>query len=123
MTTESSTRGDEVRHRPRFGGGAPQLHGSRRSELLRDADAFYKAESLVDRLAKGRGFGKNCVAVIGDSPGNVAAEGRLAQDLKAAVSALQQQNPDALQTLSDQINADIQAIRPGPTFALTLPAH
>lgn len=88
-----------------------------------DAEAFYKAESLVDRLAKGRGFGKNCVAVIGDSPGNVAAEGRLAQHLKAAVTALQQQNPDALQTLSDQINADIHAIRPGPRSLSLCPHH
>jgi hypothetical protein len=87
-----------------------------------DAEAFYKAESLVDRLARGRGFGKNCVAVIGDSPGNIAAEGRLAQHLKAAATALQQQNPDALQTLSDQIHADIQAIKPGPR-SLSLCPH
>jgi len=87
-----------------------------------DAAAFYNAESLVDRLAKARGFGRACVAVIGDSPSNIAAEGRLAQELKAAVTALQQQNPDALQTLAGQIHADIQAIRPGPS-ALSLCRH
>jgi hypothetical protein len=87
-----------------------------------DAYAFYRAESRVDRLARARGFSGGCVAVIGDSPGNITAEGRLAQDLKAAVSALQQQNPDALQTLPDQIHSDIQAIRPGPS-SLSLCPH
>jgi hypothetical protein len=92
------------------------------SSYYSDAYAFYKAESLVDRLAKARGFGRACVAVIGDSSGNIAAEGRLAQDLKSAVTALQQQNPDALQTLSGQIHADIEAITPGPS-SLSLCPH
>ena len=92
------------------------------SSYYSDANAFYRAESLVDRLAKARGFRSTCVAVIGDSPRNIAAEGRLAQDLKAAVSALQQQNPDALQTLSGNIHADIEAIRPGPS-SLSLCPH
>lgn len=87
-----------------------------------DAFAFYRAESRVDRLAKARGFNRTCVAVIGDSPSNIAAEGHLAQDLKTAVIALQQQNPDALQTLSGQIHADIEAIRPGP-MSLSLCRH
>ncbi len=87
-----------------------------------DAEAFYQAESSVNRLAKARGFSSTCVAVIGDSQGNVAAEGRLAQDLNAAVSALQHQNPDALQTLFNQLETAIQSIRPGPS-SLSLCPH
>ena len=87
-----------------------------------DAAAFYQAESSVNRLAKARGFSSTCVAVIGDSQANVAAEGRLAQDLKAAVSALRQQNPDALQTLFNQIQNAIRSIRPGPS-SLSLCPH
>jgi hypothetical protein len=86
-----------------------------------DASAFYRAESHVNELAKARGFSKDCVAVIGDSPGNIAAEGRLAQDLRAAVSALQQGNPNALQTLPDQIHADIESIKPGPSSLALCP--
>lgn len=80
-----------------------------------DAEAFYRAESLVDRLARARGFSNSCVAVIGDSPGNIAAEGRLAANLKAAVQALKRKNPQALQTLSGQIHAAVKAIKPGPS--------
>ncbi len=87
-----------------------------------DANAFYKDESAVNRLAKARGFSRKCVAVIGDSTANIAAEGRLAQDLKAAVTALQQQNPNALQTLFNQIHSDVRSIRPGPT-SLSLCPH
>jgi hypothetical protein len=79
-----------------------------------DAEAFYLAEARVDRLARARGFSRTCVAVIGDSPGNIAAEGRLAGDLKAVVRALKSQNPDALQTLSDRVGRDANAIKPGP---------
>jgi hypothetical protein len=79
-----------------------------------DAEAFYKAESYVDRLAKARGFSSSCVAVIGDSRANIAAERKLANDLKSAVQAMKNQNPQALQTLSDQINAAVKAIKPGP---------
>lgn len=87
-----------------------------------DAEAFYRAESYVDRLARERGFSRSCVAVIGDSPANIAAEGRLAADLKAAVQALKRQNPDALRTLSDQIHAAVTAVRPGPS-SLSLCPH
>ena len=87
-----------------------------------DAEAFYRAETYVDRLARARGFSSSCVAVIGDSPGNIAAEGKLASDLKAAVQALKNQNPQALQTLSDEIQADIKAIKPGPS-SLSLCPH
>jgi hypothetical protein len=87
-----------------------------------DAEAFYRAESYVDRLAKRRGFDSRCVAVIGDSPDNIAAEGRLAGDLKAAVQALKNQDSQALQTLSSQLQADIRAIRPGPS-SLSLCPH
>lgn len=87
-----------------------------------DAEAFYRAESLVNRLATARGFSRTCVAVIGDSPGNVAAEGRLAQDLKAAVTALEHRNPDALQTLTTRIHTDLKSIRRGPT-SLSLCPH
>jgi hypothetical protein len=88
----------------------------------RDAEAFYAAESHVDRIARARGFSSRCVAVIGDSPANIAAEGRLAADLKQAVEALQNQNPQALQTLADQIHAAVQAIKPGPS-SLSLCPH
>jgi hypothetical protein len=86
-----------------------------------DAEAFYRAESSVNRLAKARRFSNTCVAVIGDSQGNIAAEGRLAQDLKAAVGALQQQNPDALQTLFSQIQTAIRSIKPGPSSLAQCP--
>ena len=79
-----------------------------------DAEAFYRAESLVNRLAMGRGFSKACIAVIGDSPTNVAAEGRLAGDLKAAVAALRKGDPTALQTLTANIKRDAESIKPGP---------
>lgn len=78
-----------------------------------DAESFYQAESRVDQLARARGFGTSCVAEIGDSPGNLAAESRLAQALRSAVGALQQQNADALQTLFNQLQTDIRSIRPG----------
>jgi hypothetical protein len=87
-----------------------------------DAETFYRAESYVDRLARARGFSSACVAVIGDSRRNITAEGRLAGDLKAAVQALRSQNPQALQTLSGQIEADIKAIKPGPS-SLSLCPH
>jgi hypothetical protein len=87
-----------------------------------DAEAFYRAETYVDRLARARGFSRSCVAVIGDSRGNIAAEGRLARDLRAAVQALNHQNPQALQTLSNEIQADIKAIKPGPS-SLSLCPH
>ena len=87
-----------------------------------DAESFYRAESYVDRLARSRGFSSTCVAVIGDSQGNIAAEGRLAGDLKAAVQALKDQNPEALQTLSSQIQSTVKSIRPGPS-SLSLCPH
>ena len=86
------------------------------------AEGFYRAESYVDTLARARGFDGRCVAVIGDSPANIAAEGRLAGDLKAAVQALKDQNPQALQTLSDQIHTAAKAIKPGPS-SLSLCPH
>jgi hypothetical protein len=87
-----------------------------------DAEAFYRAESYVDRLATRRGFDRSCVAVIGDSADNIAAEGRLAGDLRAAVQALKNQNSQALETLSNQLQADIKAIKPGPS-SLSLCPH
>jgi hypothetical protein len=78
-----------------------------------DAESFYHAETHVDRLARARGFSSRCVAVIGDSPGNISAEGRVAGDLRAAVAALRNQNPDALQTLSNRLERDVNSIRPG----------
>jgi len=87
-----------------------------------DAEAFYRAETSVNHLAKARGFSNTCVAVIGDSQGNLAAEGRLAQDLKAAVNALQKQDQDALQTLFGQIDSTVKSIKPGPS-SLSLCPH
>lgn len=87
----------------------------------RDAEAFYRAESRVDQLARTRGFSRSCIAVIGDSPANIAAEGKLAGDLGAAIQALRQQNPQALQTLSDQIHAAVKSIRPGPSSLALCP--
>jgi hypothetical protein len=87
----------------------------------RDAEAFYRAESNVDRLARQRGFSRGCIAVIGDSRGNIAAERRLAAALKAATQALENQNPDALQTLSAQIQAAVKAIKPGPSSLAVCP--
>ena len=60
--------------------------------------------------------------MIGDSQANIAAEGRLAKDLGATASALQQQNSDALQTLFSQIQTDLRSIRPGPS-SLSLCPH
>jgi hypothetical protein len=87
-----------------------------------DAESFYRAETYVDRLAKARGFSSTCVAVIGDSQRNIAAEGRLAGDLRAAVQALKTQNPDVLQNLSGEIQATVKSIRPGPS-SLSLCPH
>ena len=87
-----------------------------------DAEAFYRAETHVNRVARARGFSSTCVAVIGDSPRNISAEGRVAGDLKAAVSALRSQNPDALQTLSDRLDRDVNSIKPGPS-SLSLCPH
>jgi hypothetical protein len=87
----------------------------------RDAEAFYRAESSANQLARQRGFSRRCIAVIGDSPGNIAAEGRLADDLKAAAQALENQNPQALQTLSGQIQAAVKAIKPGPSSLAVCP--
>lgn len=86
-----------------------------------DAEAFYLAETRVNRLAAARGFRAACVAVIGDSPANIAAEGRLAQDLKAAINALEQQNPQALQTLTGEIQATVRSIKPGPSSLALCP--
>jgi hypothetical protein len=80
----------------------------------RDAEAFYRTEASVDQLARQRGFSSRCIAVIGDSARNLAAEGRLADELKAAAQALKNQNPQALQTLSGEIQAAVKAIKPGP---------
>ena len=87
-----------------------------------DAERFYLAEVRVDRIARARGFSSTCTAVIGDSPGNIRAEGRLAADLEATVTALRHQNPDALQSLSDRINRDVNSVTPGPT-SLSLCPH
>jgi len=87
-----------------------------------NAEAFYLAETRVDRLARARGFSRTCVAVIGDSPGNISAEGRLAGDLKAAVRALRNQNPYALQTLSTRVERDASSIKRGPS-SLSLCPH
>jgi hypothetical protein len=87
-----------------------------------DAEAFYRAQTYVNQLARARGFRSSCVAVIGDSPANIAAEGRLANDLKTAVKALSDQNAQALATLSNAIQADIKAIKPGP-HSLSLCPH
>jgi len=87
-----------------------------------DAQSFYRAETRVNRLARARGFGSACVAVIGDSTRNISAERRVAGDLKAAVSALSGQNPDALQTLSDRLDRDVNSIKPGPS-SLSLCPH
>jgi hypothetical protein len=78
-----------------------------------DAEAFHRTEALVNQLARERGFSSACIAVVGDSTTNVAAEGRLADDLKAAVTALRRQDPSALQTLSANLKRDAEAIRPG----------
>jgi hypothetical protein len=75
-----------------------------------DAEGFYRAESQVDQLARARGFTSTCVAVIGDSPANIAAEGRLAGVLRAAVQALEHQNPLALQALPEEIRAAVRGI-------------
>jgi hypothetical protein len=87
-----------------------------------DAESFYRAETRVNRLARGRGFSSTCVAVIGDSPRNISAEGRVAGDLKATVSALRGQNPEALQTLSGRLDRDVNSIKPGPS-SLSLCPH
>lgn len=87
-----------------------------------DAESFYRTETRVNRLARARGFSSTCVAVIGDSPRNIAAEGRVAGDLKAAVSALRGQNPGALQTLSSRVDRDVSSIKPGPS-SLSLCPH
>lgn len=88
----------------------------------RDADAFYRAESTVAQLARARGFSSACIAVLGGSRGNVAAEGKLADDLRQAVQALRKQDPQALQVLPGQIRAAVRAIKPGPR-SLSLCPH
>ncbi|HET9094441.1 MAG TPA: hypothetical protein VFN36_05090 [Solirubrobacteraceae bacterium] len=86
-----------------------------------DATAFHRQELLVNRMARARGFDAACVAVIGDSPANIAAEGRLAADLGAAVRALKTQSPLALETLTSQLESVVRSIRPGPTSLALCP--
>ncbi len=79
-----------------------------------DAEAFYRAETHVVTIARQRGFSSRCVSVIADSPSNISAVGQLASDLSAAVTALQHQDPSALQNLSVQIQSVAKSFKPSP---------
>jgi hypothetical protein len=87
-----------------------------------DAQSFYRAELHVAKLAAARGFGSKCVAVIGDSPRTIAAEAHLVGDLRKMVNALKTGNLDELQGVSNRIDADSNAIDPGPV-SLSLCPH
>jgi hypothetical protein len=79
------------------------------------AAAYYRADKNIDRVATARGFSSSCVAVLGDPPKVVAAEGRVASDLKQLVNALRTKNVAALQTtatLADKDQRQAQASRP-----------
>lgn len=79
------------------------------------AATYYRADQKVDQVAAARGFSSACVAVVGDPAKVVAAEGRLAADLKQLVKALHARNAAALQTaaaLADKDQGEIQSNAP-----------
>ncbi|HEX3804656.1 MAG TPA: hypothetical protein VHV75_17660 [Solirubrobacteraceae bacterium] len=77
-----------------------------------DARVFYLAEQQVAKIAAARGFSSRCVAVIGDMPKTITAEARLVTDLKEMVNALRTGNVNELQTVSNRIDKDSNAINP-----------
>jgi len=64
-----------------------------------DAEAVYRASNRLDGIARRRGFGASCVAVIGASQRDLAAEQHLVAELESALQALESQNSGALQTV------------------------
>jgi hypothetical protein len=91
--------------------------------FYRAAVAYARADSAVDRIARARGFSAACVAVLGDPPKVVAAEARLASDLKQLVNALHRKDAAALQTAATLADKDQGAIESNAPSLLSLCPH
>jgi hypothetical protein len=84
---------------------------------------YYRADKALDQLAQARGFSNTCVAVLGDPAKVVAAEGRLASDLKQLVAALHAKNAAALQTAATRASKDQSQIQSNGPSSLSLCPH
>ncbi len=83
---------------------------------------YYLADRHVDQAAHSRGFSNRCVAVLGNSESIVTAEGRLATDLGAMVSALRRSSTSALQSAARRVDSDANRLR-GSSGSLALCPH
>jgi hypothetical protein len=87
------------------------------------AEAYYRADKNIDQIATARGFSSACVAVLGDPPKVVAAEGRLASDLKQLVNALHTKNAVALQSAAALADKDQKQVQSSSASSLSLCPH
>jgi hypothetical protein len=85
--------------------------------------AYYRADKNIDQIATARGFSSACVAVLGDPPKVVAAEGRLANDLKLLVAALRAKNAAALQAAATVADKDQSQAQSNTPTSLSLCPH
>jgi hypothetical protein len=87
------------------------------------AAAYYRADKNIDKIAAARGFSTTCVAVLGDPAKVVAAEGRLANDLKLLVTALRAKNAAAVQVAATVADKDQAQAQTNTTTSLSLCPH
>jgi hypothetical protein len=87
------------------------------------AAAYYRADKNVDQVATARGFSSACVAVLGDPPKVVAAEGRLASDLQQLVADLHTHNVAGVQTAAARADKDQSQIQGSSSSSLSLCPH
>jgi hypothetical protein len=87
------------------------------------AAAYYRADKNIDQVAKARGFSSACIAVLGDPPNVVAAEGRVASDLKQLVNALRTKNVAALETTATLADKDQHQAQASTPTSLSLCPH
>jgi len=91
--------------------------------FYRAARAYYRADQRVDELAQARGFDSACVAVIGDPITVVAAEGRLAKNLRQLVRALYKKDAPALEAAATRADKDQDQIQSNAPTSLSLCPH
>jgi hypothetical protein len=87
------------------------------------AAAYYRADENIDQIATARGFSSACVAVLGDPPKVVAAEGRVATDLKQLVNALRTKNAAAVQSTAALADKDQRQAQANTPTSLSLCPH